>query len=479
MAPPAPESSSVPEEEFFVPPRQHQQPLLPAPVQAAVDVPQSPDLSEEDFPPLSPQPQVVAPVHPMVTRGRDGISKPNPRYVFMSVKTAYLEPKSVVAALKDPNWTASLGKEIGNMEVTHTWDLVPPGDSVASISCGWVYKSQFNADGSLKNRKSRLIARGNQQEEGIDFVETYSPVVRTATIRYVLHIACVKGWNIRQLDVESAFLHGDLKETVYMKQPPGFEDPTRPHYVCKLRKSIYGLRQSPRAWFDKFSTFLLEFGFICTHGDPSLFVYLHGDDVIYLLLYVDDMLLTGNNEALIQKLMITLNGTFRMKDMGPVHYFLGIQVKTYAEGLFLCQEKYTKDLLETAGMAGCDSTPTPLPLQLDRVVGQDKLFDQPTYFRSLAGKLQYLTLTRPDIQFAVNYVCQKMHAPTVADFSNLRRILRYLKGTSHLGLTINFKTGFLLYAFSDSDWAGCRETRRSTGGMCTFLGSNIISWSAK
>ena len=223
----------------------------------------------------------------------------------------------------------------------------------------------------------------------------------------------------------------------------------------------------------------IKFGFKCTHGDPSLFVYLHGSDVIYLLLYVDDMLLTGNNEQLIQRLMVTLNGMFRMKDMGPVHYFLGIQVKTYDEGLFLCQEKYTKDLLEIAGMAGCDETLTPLPLQLDRVVGQDKLFDQPTYFRSLAGKLQYLTLTRPDIQFAVNYVCQMMHALTVADFTNLRRILRYLKGTSHLGLTINAKTGFLLYGFSDSDWAGCRETRRSTGGLCTFLGSNIISWSAK
>lgn len=196
----------------------------------------------------------------------------------------------------------------------------------------------------------------------IDFIETYSPVVRTATIRSVLHIATVKGWNIKQLDVESVFLHGDLKETVYMKQPPGFEDKERPDYVCKLRKAIYGLRQSPRAWFDNFSTFLLEFGFKCTHGDPSLFVYLHGDDVIYLLLYVDDMLLTGNNDKLIEKLMVSLNGMFRMKDMGSVHYFLGIQIREYEDGLFLCQEKYTKDLLETAGMAGCDATNTPLPL---------------------------------------------------------------------------------------------------------------------
>lgn len=325
----------------------------------------------------------------------------------MTVKTAFPTPKSVAAALKDPYWTAAMGKEKGNMEITETWDLVPPNPSIEPISCGWLYKSQLNTDGSLKNRKARLVARGNQQEEGVDFVETYSPVVRTATIRSVFHIATVKGWKIKQLDVESAFLHGDLKETVYMTQPPGFVDKERPNHVCRLKKAIYGLRQSPRAWFDKFSTFLLEFGFKCTHGDPSMFVYLHGADVIYLLLYVYDMLLTGNNDQLIQKLLVTLNGTFRMKDMGPVHYFLGIQVTAYDGGLFLCQEKYTKDLLETAGMAGCDATNTPLPLQLDRVLGQDTLFDQPAYFRSLAGKLQYLTLTRPDIQFAVNLCARR------------------------------------------------------------------------
>lgn len=198
-------------------------------------------------------------------------------------------------------------------------------------------------------------------------METYSPVVRTATIRSVLHVATVKGWQIKQLDVENAFLHGDLKEPVYMKQPPGFEDPEKPDYICKLRKAIYGLRQSPRAWFDKFSTFLIEFGFKCTHGDPSLFVYLHGDDVIYLLLYVDDMLLTGNNDKLIGQLLVHLNTTFRMKDMGPVHYFLGIQVQATSDGLFLCQEKYTTDLLISAAMSDCAPMPTPLPMQLDKV----------------------------------------------------------------------------------------------------------------
>lgn len=177
--------------------------------------------------------------------------------------------------------------------------------------------------------------------------------------------------------------------------------------------------------------------------DPSLFVYLHGEDVIYLLLYVNDMLLTGNNDKLIEKLLVHLNTTFRMKDMGSVHYFLGIQVKTTSYGLFLCQEKHTIDLLASAVMTDCTPMPTPLLSQLDTgrgvcqtLIFESTLFSEPTYFRSLTGKLQYLTLTRPDIQFAVNYVCQKMHVPTIADFSNLKHILRYLKGIYRYGTSM-------------------------------------------
>lgn len=181
----------------------------------------------------------------MVTRAKDGISKPNPRYALISVKTPYPEPKTLAAVLRDPNWNNAMKHEKNNMEITHTWDLVPPDQAIQPISSGWVHKSKLNADGTLNKRNSRLVARGNEQFEGVDFVETYSPVVRTATIRSVLHIAMVKGWNIKQLDVDNAFLHGDLKETVYMKQPPGLEDPEKPHFICKLNNTIYGLRQSP------------------------------------------------------------------------------------------------------------------------------------------------------------------------------------------------------------------------------------------
>ncbi|KAL9857509.1 putative RNA-directed DNA polymerase [Arabidopsis thaliana] len=214
-------------------------------------------------------------------------------------------------------------------------------------------------------------------------------------------------------------------------------------------------------------------------SDPSLFIYIKGKDIIMLLLYVDDMAITGNSSDTLATLLNELNKRFRMKDMGQLHYFLGIQAQFHSGGLFLSQQKYAEDLLVVAGMLDCAPMPTPLPLQLNKVSHQEEKFENPTYFRSLAGKLQYLTLTRPDIQFAVNYVRQKMHMPTVADFNLLKRIIRYIKRTVTMGISFNKDTDCTLRAYSDSDYGGCETTSRSTGGFYTFLGNNIISWQSQ
>ena len=319
----------------------------------------------------------------------------------------------------------------------------------------------------------------NNQDEGVDYLETYSPVVRTATVRIVLHLATIMKWEVKQMDVKNTFLHGNLLETVYMKQPAGFVDKSKPNHVCHLHKSLYGLKQSPRAWFNRFSDFFIEFGFVCSVKDPSLFIYNKESNIIMLLLYVDDMAITGNNSQILTKLLDQLNSEFRMKDLGKLHYFLGIQATFHDEGLFLSQEQYAVDLLGAAGMENGSPINTPLPLQLNNVPDQDTPFCNPQFFRKLAGKLQYLTLTRPDIQFAVNYVCQKMHAPSRSDFTNLKRILRYVKGTVAMGVSLVRDTDCTLRSYSDNDWAGCPATRRSTGGFCTFLGQNLISWSSK
>ena len=418
--------------------------------------------------------------HPMITRQKSGIRKPNPRYALMTHKVSYPEPKTVAEALKHPGWTGAMNVEMGNCKEANTWSLVPYTPDMHVLGSKWIFCTKLNADGSLQKLKARLVAQGYNQAEGIDYLETYSPVVRTATVRGVLHLATIMQWDIKQMDVQNAFLHGDLNETVYMRQPAGFVDESRPDHVCHLHKSLYGLKQSPRAWFDEFSTYLMEFGFTCSILDPSLFVYAKGKDVILFLLDVDVMLITGNNSETLASLLAELNKQFKMKDLGQMHYFLGIQAQFHIDGLFLSQQKYAEDLLVAASMSDCAPMPTPLPLQLNKQRNQNQeLFSNPTYFRSLAGKLQYLTLTRPDIQFDVNYVCKKMHAPTVLDFSLLKRILRYVKGTMTMGINFRKDSDCTLRAYSDSDWSGCQETRWSTGGYCTYFGLNLISWSSQ
>lgn len=347
---------------------------------------------------------------------------------MLTHRAANTTPSTVAAALKDPRWNNAMTNEIDTCKATRTWFLVPRTPEMHVLRNRWIYRNKLNADGTVGDPRARLVAQGNSQEEGVDYLETYSPVVRTATVRTILHLATIMKWEVKQMDVKNAFLHGDLAETVYMRQPCGFVDKTKPDHVCLLHKSLYGLKQSPRAWFNKFSDFLIEFGFVCSIKDPSLFIYTRDGNVIMLLLYVNDMAITRNNSDTLTKLLTELNFKFMMKDLGKLHYFLGIQVQSHDKGMFLSQEQYAIDLLKVAGMENCSHVNTPLPLQLNNVPNQDIPFSDPHYFRSLAGKLQYLTLTRPDIQFAVNYVCQQMHSPSVADFTNLKRILRYVKG---------------------------------------------------
>jgi hypothetical protein len=279
--------------------------------------------------------------------------------------------------------------------------------------------------------------------------------------------------------VKNAFLHGFLSEPVYMQQPPGFEDSQHPLHVCKLNRALYGLKQAPRAWFDRLSSFLLTLGFFSSTADPSLFIHHSSFGILILLLYVDDMVVTGNNPARIQWLVTHLGHEFAIKDLGFLHHFLGIEVRRFDHGLFLCQTRYAKALLSRAHLEGCNPFATLMALHCRKLPPGDEMFPDPTHYRSIVGALQYLTFTRPDICYSVNYVCQFMQSPTVAHFKLVKRILRYISGTSHFGMRLLSSSSLDLYAFADADWAGCPATRRSTMGFCTFLGSNCISWSAK
>jgi hypothetical protein len=226
-------------------------------------------------------------------------------------------------------------------------------------------------------------------------------VVKPATVHTVLSLALTRGWPVHQLDVKNAFLHGILTETVYCSQPAGFVDSSRPDMVCRLNKSLYGLKQAPRAWNHWFAAFLLTLGFIEAKSDTSLFIYHHGTDTAYLLLYVDDIVLTASSKSLLRRIITTLQQEFAMKDLGVLHHFLGVTVEPHRAGLLLHQRQYTLDILERAGMTDCNPCSTPVDTQGKLSEAEGNPVTDLTAYRSLAGALQYLTITRPDITYAV------------------------------------------------------------------------------
>ena len=235
-------------------------------------------------------------------------------------------PKSYKTALQTSHWKEAMQQEIQALHENHTWDLVPRPSNTNIIGSKWVFRIKFQEDGSVERYKARLVAQGYSQIEGLDYTETYSPVVKATTIRVVLTIATTSNWKLRQLDVKNAFLHGYIKETIYMEQPPGFQDPQKSDSVCKLNKSLYGLKQAPRAWFNRLSHYLLHLGFICSSADSSLFILHHNHIIILMLIYVDDIVLTGNDDSFIHHLITKLSSEFSLKDLGELQFFLGIEV---------------------------------------------------------------------------------------------------------------------------------------------------------
>ncbi|KAM1528050.1 hypothetical protein ACFX1Z_017449 [Malus domestica] len=427
-----------------------------------------------DIPPVN--------LHPMQTRSKSGIVKKKVFFAAAHTSTVVdlttTEPATYKSALKVPVWLNAMTEELNALYSQKTWSLVdlPPNKNL--VGCKWIFKVKRHADGSIARHKARLVAKGFSQEAGLDYGETFSPVVKPTTVRLILALAAHYNWPLRQLDVKNAFLHGILNEEVYMSQPPGFEDPQFPYLVCKLHKSLYGLKQAPRAWNDRFTQFLPQLGFQTTTSDPSLFVKPVDGAIVVLLLYVDDIIITGNASSAIQQVVAALTNEFELKDLGPLHFFLGIQISKTAHGLFLSQEKYIVDLLKKTDMTDAKPAVTPC-LPYNRLLKDDgQPFNNPGLYRSVVGALQYLVFTRPDIAFSVHQVSQFMQAPMLSHFTAVKRILRYLKGSLSKGITYS-KGELLLKAFSDADWAGDPNDRRSTTGLVVFLGNNPISWSSK
>ncbi|PKI62918.1 hypothetical protein CRG98_016677 [Punica granatum] len=338
---------------------------------------------------------------------------------------------------------------------------LPPGKQ--AIGCKWVYKVKRKADGSIERYKARLVAKGYTQIEGLDFDETFAPVAKLVSVRVLLTVALYKNWELFQLEVNNAFLHGDLEEEVYMKLPSGLTS-AGSKKVCHLQKSLYGLRQASRNWFAKLFVALKSYGFNQSSVDYSLFVYNKAGVILVLLVYVDDLILTGNDLTHCEKFKNYLDDCFSIKDLGKLRYFLGIEVARQPDCLFLCQRKYSLDILQETGMLGARPASFPMEqhLRLNSELGED--LQDPSRYRCLVGRLIYLTITRLELSYPVHILSQFMQRSKQTHWDAVLRVLRYLKQSPGNGILLRRSSSLSITAYYDSDWAACPMTRRSLTG---------------
>ncbi|KAG7543853.1 Reverse transcriptase RNA-dependent DNA polymerase [Arabidopsis thaliana x Arabidopsis arenosa] len=396
----------------------------------------------------------------------------------------YPEPRTYAQAKQIQEWIDAMEIEIDALEETNTWTVCSLPYGKKPIGCKWIFKVKLNSDGSLERFKARLVAKGYTQKEGVDYGDTFSPVAKMTTVKVLLSVSAAKNWNLHQLDISNAFLNGDLDEEIYMSLPQGYS-PRKggslpDNAVLKLEKSLYGLKQASRQWYLKFSTTLMNLGFKKSQADHTLFTRKAGNVFTSLLVYVDDIVIAGNDEEVIAQLKVDLAKAFKLRDLGPLKYFLGLEIARSVEGISICQRKYTLELLEETGLLGC--RPSSIPMEPSQKLTQhndEPEIENPETYRRLVGKLMYLTITRPDITFAVNKLCQFSSSPKRSHLNAAYKVVHYLKGTAGLGLFYSSKSDLCLKAYTDADWGSCVDSRRSTSGYCMFLGDSLVSWKSK
>jgi hypothetical protein len=360
------------------------------------------------------------------------------------------------------------------------WDIVPRPEGKSVVTSKWIYKIKHTADGSIEKHKARFVARGFSQVEGIDYEETFAPVARYTSIRTIISLATSMGWRLHQMDVKTTFLNGEIEEEVYIEQPDGFVIHEKESHVCRLKKALYGLKQAPRAWYARIDGHLMSLGFNKSVVDPNLYYKTVNGESLILVLYVDDLFLTGT-ESLIVECKYALASEFEMKDLGMMHYFLGLEVWQRTDEIFLSQGKYTVEILKKFGMLNCKPMATPMVTNLKKLSVSSSDSDEidPTLYRQLIGSLMYLVNTRPDICYAVSALSQFMSQPRQTHWIVAKHVLRYLRGTVGHGLRYTSSIDMRLQGYTDSDWAGSAVDRKSTSGCCFTLGSAMVSWCSR
>ena len=351
------------------------------------------------------------------------------------------------------------------------------------IRCKWIFKTKRDADGNIDRYKARLVAQGYNQTYGIDYDETFSPVVRFESARSIIALATNFGLKLHQMDIKTAFLNGSLQEEIYMKQPTGFVEEGKENYVCKLKRSIYGLKQSARCWNSELDKQLKSMGFIQSSSDPCIYIHISGEEIFLIAVYVDDIILAGENDKMMRYVKNSISQKFTVTDMGQMYHFLGVKVIQNLENnmIWIGQPSYTKELLIRFKMEESKPVDTPFDVSMKLLKAKegDELFDKMKY-QSAVGSLLYLsTRTRPDIAYAVSHIARFAAEPTPAHWTAVKRILRYLNGTQNLGLTYVNENNSNLMGYSDADWAGDLNDRKSTSGYLFKLCGSVVSWKSK
>ena len=369
-------------------------------------------------------------------------------------------------------------KEMDALNGNGTWNLVHLPTRKKAIGRRWVFVVKVNQDGLVARLKARLVAKGYTQTYGVDYSNTFSPVAKMTYVRLSISLTATHNLNLHQLDINKVFLHGDLQEEVYMEQLPRFVAHGEIGKVCRLRKSLYGLKQSPRAWFSKFSQVVEKFGLQKSKSDHSVFYRNSSSAIVLLVMYVDDIVITGSDSIGISSLKSFLHGQFHTKDLGMLRYFLGVDVMRSKHRIFLSQMKYVLDLLSEIGKLGAKPCSSPMAPGV-HLTREGELFEDPKTYRRLLGKLNYFIVTRPDIAHSVSVVSQYMSSLTVDNWAAVEHILCYLKATPGRGILYSNHGHNRVECFTNVDWVKSKEDRRSTSGYCVFVGGNQVSWKSK
>ena len=415
-------------------------------------------------------------------------------YAYTSNNVKFQDPWTYHEAINRVDglkWKEAMNEEINQLEKRNTWKWVPLPNNRNPISSKWVYKIKENADGSIDRYKARLVARGFTQEYGIDYNETFAPVVRSTTKRIMMAIAATEGWKLKQLDIKSAFVNASVDEDIYMKPPEGMKakrDKQGNILYLKLQRALYGLKQAGRNWYENLVKWLLSQDFIRSKVDPCLFVKLKNKSKGYMAIscYVDDLDILVENENDYQYFMKALKNKYEISDLGDLDWSLGINVYQSKGQVKINQEKYINDMLRKYKMEDCKEHVIPaIEKKLSKqdcplVNSNDQKEMKKKPYRNLVGSLLYSAIwTRPDIAYAVSACSRYLENPGWNHWAAAKRILRYMKGTKPIGIQFNKNKSLDLYGYCDADWAGELDSRRSTTGYVFILAGGAISWKVK